>query len=191
MEDYPDVLRIIDLKANATLEDLHLAILQSVGFDTSQLASIYLCDEHWAKKAEYTLIEMNPEESELTPVMRDVKLEEIITKKGQQLLYEYDFVLMWRFLVEVEDIVETKSTKKYPQFVKSAGEAPLQYETKERYPDEVSEEDAVYIEALQKQNMNLLLNHDEEEEPWDETVEEGFDDLEDFGSEKEFGYDDE
>src|SRR5438128_683235 len=113
MEDYPDVVRVADLKASSTLEDLHLAILESVGFDTSQLASIYLCDEHWAKKMEFTLIAMNPEESE-TPLMQDVKLEEHINHKGQKFLYEYDFVLMWRFLVEVEDIIDSKSTKKYP-----------------------------------------------------------------------------
>src|SRR5689334_11149176 len=89
MEDYPDVVRVVDLKASSTLEDLHLAVLESVGFDTSQLASIYLCDEHWAKKKEYTLIEMNPEGSELTPVMRDIKLEDVVKQKGQKLLYEY------------------------------------------------------------------------------------------------------
>jgi hypothetical protein len=82
-------------------------------------------------------------------------------------MYEYDFVLMWRFLIEVEDILEKEEELIYPLMVESIGEAPDQYETQERYPIPVTDDDNDLIDVMRRHNEDVLLNGDEEEEEWD------------------------
>jgi hypothetical protein len=182
-EDFPEVIREIECHAGQTFEDLHLAILESVGFDSSQLASFYICNENWEKKIEITLIDMETDDSDMTPVMREVELQDYLLQKGQKLIYEYDFVLMWRFLIEVEDVKEAdKSIDGYPKFIESIGEAPAQYETTEKYPEEITDEDTMLIRELELKNLDLFHGDEEDEN------EEGEDH---FGSEwEDHGHDD-
>lgn len=143
------VYRIIDIPSGEFFHSLHLAILTAFNFDYSQLASFYLSNKNWKKGKEITLMDMG-DEHEL-PTMDNVKLEDLISKKGQRLVYVYDFVLMWTFILELTRIHNREEGKKYPLLVEEKGEAPRQYGEIDRYPDEFSDEDQRLINELRRE----------------------------------------
>ena len=53
-----DVFRDIEIMANNTLEDLHNTILQSFGFDGTELASFYISNENWEQGEEISQFDM-------------------------------------------------------------------------------------------------------------------------------------
>ena len=188
MEDYQEVVRVIEVPDGKTFEDLHHAILDSVDFDSTQLASFYVCNDNWEKKVEITLIDMEADEGDMTPVMRDTQLGTYINEQGQKLVYEYDFVLMWKFFLEVESIAEfTGIPDEYPQLVLSEGDAPGQYDAMDRYPSEITDEDAKFIRELETKNTSLFRHADEEFDS--EADELGEDDelgFDEFGDDDDF-----
>lgn len=169
MEDYPEVMRTLELRDDQTFEDLHHAILKSVNFDNTQLASFYVCNDEWEKKVEITLIDMSMDEGDMVPVMSETPLQKYIEHVGEKLVFEYDFAMMWRFMIEVEAMhKDAKKGAAYPLLVYSEGDAPGQYESADRFPTDITEEDAMYMEELKMRNQDLLLNEeDETEEAWD------------------------
>lgn len=181
MERYPDVKRTIEMRSDQTFETLHHAILRSVGYDTTQLASFYVCNDEWQKKVEITLIDMAADEGDMVPVMSDTPLGAYIEEKGQKVVYEYDFVMMHRFFIEVEKIEEDAKTQKaYPAIIASEGEAPPQYD-EELASEDLTDEDEAIISDLRRKNEDLLLNADDEEDSWDKEPD-IFDDFDDFDS---------
>lgn len=191
MEDYPDVHRTLAMREDQTFEDLHNAVLSAVNFDNSQLASFYVCNEEWERKIEISLIDMDPDEADMIPIMSETKLQDYLVSKGQKLIYEYDFVLMWRFLLELEDIRAPKpDEKEFPVVLYSEGTPPDQYETTDRYPGELTDEDASYINELQRRNSDIFHAGDEEEN-WKEGEDEydPFNDFDEFGREDYYGDD--
>lgn len=188
LENNEDLVRVLDLPEDHTFEDLYNAVLQSVGFDNTQLGSIYVCNDNWEKKVEITLIDMDADEGDLIPIMHDTALDDYIHAVGQKLVFEYDFVLMWRFFIQVQEILEGDKKTKYPRIVESIGEAPDQYEAGDKFATEITDDDDELIKELQKKNKDFF-HHGEEDEFGED--EEGFDEDEfsDFGHE-EYGYDD-
>jgi hypothetical protein len=171
MEDFPDVERVIEIRGSQTFEDLHNAILSSVSFDNSQLSSFYLCDDDWNRKMEITLIDMSSDESDITPIMNETQIADYVHHIGDKLRYVYDFVLMWSFMLEVTDISTAAANgRKFPLVVESNGEAPKQYETVEKYPAQITEDDDIYINELKLKNQDIFHPdaelEEEEEEDW-------------------------
>jgi hypothetical protein len=187
LENNDELVRVLDLPEDRTFEDLYNAVLQSVGFDNSQLGSIYVCNDAWEKKVEITLIDMDADEGDLIPIMHDTALDEYIHGKGQKLVFEYDFVMMWRFMIEVQDILEGDKKTKYPRIVESVGDAPDQYESNDIFPSEVTDEDDELIKQLQKKNKDFFHHGEEEDDEFGD--DEDVYDEDDFGHE-EYGYDD-
>ena len=186
LEENPEVIRVIDIPEDECFEDLHHSILQSVNFDSTQLASFFICNDTWEKKVEITLIEMDVYEDNISPVMGTTSLSEYIAANGQKIIYEYDFVLMWRFLLEVEDIYEAQiNDEDYPCLVDSIGEAPAQYEAKGYLLDDLTDEDTRIIHELEIKNMDLF-HHDERDEDFDDDG--GEDDLFDEDEFRDKGY---
>ncbi len=184
------VKRVIEIPAESTFEDLHFAILSAVDFDTSQLASFYLCDNDWERKLEITLIDMESEDSDFTPVMRDTELADYITEKGLKLIYEYDFALMWRFLIEVEDIFDSNNDASgYPILALSEGDSPEQYGRVENFIEGISDEDDIIINHLEKKNHEFFTG---DEVDMDDEFGDMYDadDLDGFGEENHGRYND-
>lgn len=178
VEDDPQMLRVLDIPADANFQDLHYAVLAAVDFDTTQLSSFFICNENWEKKVELTLINMNTDEGDLIPIMKEIRLKDYEHEPGQKLIFEYDFVLMWRFFLEVVKVYDSKEpASSFPVIVESVGEAPKQYDTIEKYPEEMSEEESALIHELELKNMNLFHINDEEDEMWDQDEIDGLDDL--------------
>ena len=182
IEEDPEMLRVLDITADANFQDLHYAILSAIDFDTTQLSSFFICNNNWEKKVELTLINMGAEDAELVPIMQDIKLKDYEHEVGQKLIFEYDFVLMWRFFLEVVKVYESdKPAESFPAVVKSVGEAPQQYDTLDKYPEEVTDEDNQLIHELELKNLDFFHHEDndddfEDDDLWETDDLEGLDD---------------
>ena len=163
MNDHPDMERVIEILSEQTFEELHKAILDSVDFDDSQLASFYLCDEDWNEELEITLIDMSDEvQHTFSPTMGKTKLEEYWKEEDAKLKYVYDFVAMWNFNAELIEIKEKAGKKTlYPRNIEKNGDAPSQYEG-HFLPTDITADDLLLLEELKDKN-HKIINHKEDE----------------------------
>ena len=134
-----DVFRDIEIAADATLEDLHQAIVEGFSLDGREMASFYLSDEEWNQGEEITLFDLS-EGDKKTKVMADYRIEELLTGTHQRLLYAYDFMNIRTFYVEVLAIHPEENGIQYPRVTLSYGSTP-QYEDSDM--EEIDDPDAL------------------------------------------------
>jgi Plasmid pRiA4b ORF-3-like protein len=100
LDNEDDVFRDIAILADDTLEDLHNAIFNSFGFDGMEIGSFYTCDDTWNQEDEISLFDSGDVLGEMK-IMSDYKLLDILDKENTKIIYVYDFINMWTFLVEL------------------------------------------------------------------------------------------
>lgn len=175
-EDYDDVFREIEIKSNQTFEDLHTAILSAVGFDNKHTASFYISDDFWHKGQEITLSisekelqeeeDRRPKKKKLPKlIMKEAKLLNYMEDPHQKFIYIYDPHVQWSFFIELTKILIDDAKVNYPRCVKSTGEAPKQYKTKDTIA--LSNEDAALADELEPSDEEVLsesLEFDETED---------------------------
>lgn len=139
-EEDDEVVRIIEIRSNQTVEDFHAAILQSIGFDTRHNAMLYISDDYWKKHDKYLLL---PEKGMGDgPLFGTTRLSTIINDPHQKLLYIYDLTEQWTFLVELIGIsMQEDSKKTYPFLARQEGKAPKQYKVVKKPGSEITEEE--------------------------------------------------
>ena len=138
LESKEDVVREIEINSNIVLSDLHYFIIEVFGLDNKELASFYTVDN------ELELIEEIPLFSfeDNTPSMENIILNSLLIEKMDKLLYVFDYMKMWRFLVELIDIEKDFIEKKCTfQIGKIPNEAPEIIFSKEKENDFYSEEE--------------------------------------------------
>ena len=118
-----DIFRDIAILEDDTLEDLHNAIFNSFGFDGMEVASFYTCDETWNQEDEISLFDTGDVLGE-QKIMSDYTLSEILDKENTKIIYVYDFINMWTFLVELAAIEDQVIGNTYPETIFSHGEIP-------------------------------------------------------------------
>ncbi len=123
-DENDDFVREILIDSEATFYDLHEAIMDSVNFDKSQLASFFVSDEEWEKGQEITLMPMDDSTDEAL-IMEDVRLNEIVGKKKDRLYYQFDFLNDRGFFIELLQLDETKQLAK-AKIARAAGDPPSQ-----------------------------------------------------------------
>lgn len=163
-----DIFRDIAILSDNTLEDLHNAIFNSFGFDGMEVASFYTCDETWNQEDEISLFDTGDIPGE-QKIMGDYKLSAILGKQNTKIIYVYDFINMWTFLVELASIEEVVVGNPYPETIFSHGEMP----------DEAMEKN---FEADMHDDIYGEFEDDIDEEDLD--MFEGDDSFEDFGFEE-------
>jgi hypothetical protein len=137
-EDQDDFLRDIEIKPSQTYKDLHDCLVKTIGLSGKELASFFVCNHHWRKQREITLINMmdreerpaeidiieeGEEDQKILPtlVMEDVKIKDLIEDPHQRFLYEYDFLNPKTFFLELIKISDIDEKKIYPVVVKEQG----------------------------------------------------------------------
>ena len=130
LDTHEDVFRDIEIEASATLEDFHNAITQSFGFDGQEMASFYTTNELWEEDEEISLFDVSDEPGGVR-IMGETYLEDIVDEENTRLLYVYDFLNMWTFMVELADIGEVETGRIYPNLMYSHGEIPEEAPEKE------------------------------------------------------------
>lgn len=126
-----DVIRDIEIHESENLETLHLEIANAFGFNGQEMASFYRTDTEWNQGEEIPLFDMGDGLS-----MQACNLKDTLIKKGEKLIYVYDFMAMWTFFVEVSEVNKTLA-KETPKVVFAFGDAPEEAPEKEFVADKL------------------------------------------------------
>ena len=143
-----DVFREIRINTDNTLEDLHKVIVSSFGLKPEEMAAFYLTNEEWEQGEEIPLIAMEPSSRE----MQNISVNDIF-QNTEKLLYVNDFLILWRFMIEVEEIVELKEVEE-AEVVLSFGNMPEEAPMVQFISDEdnLTEEEDIFGDALDEFN---------------------------------------
>lgn len=135
-----DVFRDIEIKASSTLEDLHNAITQAFGFEGQEMASFYQSNEFWEEGQEICLFDLGDEPGQVR-IMRETFIDEVVSREETKLIYVYDFLSMWTFMVELADIVELEDGIMYPNLMFAHGQIPAEAPEKEFTSEKLNPDD--------------------------------------------------
>jgi hypothetical protein len=151
-----DIFRDIAILATDTLEDLHNAIFNSFGFDGLDVGSFYTCDDTWNQEYEIPLFDVGeiPGESK---IMSDYVLTDILDAENTKIIYVYDFINMWTFLVELAAIEEPEAGSFYPETIFSHGEIPAEAQEKSFEEDDLDDYNE-FEDDLDEDDMDLFDN---------------------------------
>ena len=120
-----DIFRDIEIRKTDSLEDLHNVITQSFGFDGSEMASFYLSDDNWNQGEEISLFDMSEGGSDIQ-LMNEKSIDKTVSESSTKLIYVYDFLNMWTFLVELAEVVQEAEGTDYPNLMYVHGQVPNQ-----------------------------------------------------------------
>ncbi|WP_291871402.1 hypothetical protein [Maribacter sp.] len=118
-----DIFRDLEIESHVSLEDFHNAITQAFGFLGNEMASFYTCDEEWNQEEEIALFDLSESGSDVR-LMNETFVEDILSTNTTKLIYVYDFLSMWTFLIELADTVDKEDGRAYPNILFSFGELP-------------------------------------------------------------------
>ena len=118
-----DVLRDLEIRETDTMEDLHNAIAQSFGFDGLEMASFYISDDNWNQGEEISMFDVG-EGDEQVRLMSETIINDVVFEMQTKLIYVYDFLSMWTFLVELAEIVDENLSTDYPNLMFVHGQLP-------------------------------------------------------------------
>ncbi|MFO7720418.1 MAG: hypothetical protein R6W85_08255 [Gillisia sp.] len=125
-----DVFRDIEIEEEATLEDFHNAIINAFGFDGNEMASFYLSDGDWNQGEEISQFDLS-DGGEAIRLMNETTLDSVVSESETKLIYVYDFLSMWTFLIELAEIAEPEAGRDYPNLMFVHGQIPLEAPDKE------------------------------------------------------------
>lgn len=171
-EEHDEVSRDIEIKATQTFEDLHNAILQSIGFESKEMASFYMSDDYWKKGKEITLADKSDGEGKIA-MMKNSRLKDFIADPHQKIYYVYDFITMWTFHIELIKIfVNEDAGANYARCVRTVGDAPKQFGATPAIvpvPEDFVEEE-VYVEEPESESEEVSDVDDEKIKPDEFTI---------------------
>lgn len=124
-DEVDDFRRDIRISASATFLQLHDAILDAVGYESSQITSFTICDEEWEPTHEVAMIDECRSMEEDVYLMGSTSLDELLTEERQKLLYFFDVVGNRSFFIELREITLGAEIDK-PEVVRSKGNPPKQ-----------------------------------------------------------------
>lgn len=132
-----DVFRDLVISKNTNLEDLHFFIAKSFGFNGQEMASFYKSNDQWEQGEEYPLFDMAEDATNFS--MSNYSIENLLKKKGDKLIYVYDFFSLWTFYIELKEIINT-TEKDINKVVLSFGFPPENAPQKEFVADDTFED---------------------------------------------------
>lgn len=145
-ESKEDIFRDIEIRKTDTLEDLFNVLTQSFGFDGSEMASFYVSNDEWHQGQEIALFDMG--ENDDIRLMNETIIEDVVDENQTKLIFVYDFLNMWTFLVELGEIVEEAQGTDYPNLMFVCGQVPSEAPEKQFEADQ----------SLEDQDGNYKLN---------------------------------
>jgi len=134
LDTQEDVFRDIEIEASNTLEDLHNTITQAFGFGGQEMASFYISNDQWEQGEEIALFDIGETPGSMR-IMAETTLENTVHKNQTKLIYVYDFLSMWTFLIELAEITEYEEGRSYPNLMFAHGQIPEEAPDKEFVSD--------------------------------------------------------
>ena len=116
-----DIFRDIEINKEDSLVEFHKSIITSFGFSNNEIASFYLSDNQWNQGEEILLFSFEDQDNK---VMSDILISDVINNQNNKLIYVYDFLNMWTFLIELVEVAEGIKGINYPNIIFSKGENP-------------------------------------------------------------------
>jgi len=150
-----DIFRDIAILEDDTLEDLHNAIVNAFDFDGLEIASFYTCDNQWNQDEEISLFDTGDVPGE-QKIMSDYPLSEILNKENTKIIYVYDFLNMWTFLVELAAIEDIVAGETYPSTLFSHGIMPLNAPDKEFEADMNDDIYGEFEDDFDEEDLDML-----------------------------------
>lgn len=120
-DENENFIRDIEIQATQTFSDFHDTISDCVRLNGNELASFHICDQKWQKLEEITLLDMGDDLKEenkaenVVSIMKDAIIRDHISEPNQRLLYEYDFLNMKTFFIELLSVFKQKEEANYPR----------------------------------------------------------------------------
>lgn len=124
-----DFIREIDIPDEKNFYDLHRGIQAACNYDNSQMTSFFMSNENWEKLQEISMLPMEENEEKKPLIMKDTLLKNNFSKKGERLLYLFDFFsvrMMFIELVKIRKMTAEEAKLNYPRIIKSEGKPPQQ-----------------------------------------------------------------
>ncbi len=120
-----NVRRVIAVRDDLTLVDLHYALQSAFGWDDDHLYAFWLCDQFWTSATEHFT---RPCGEPVDPAERSaaIRLDSLGLAEGQQITYVFDFGDEWRVRLRVEE-VSAHDGRPSPRLLEAVGTAPPQY----------------------------------------------------------------
>ena len=147
-----DVIRDILIDSSNNLEELHKIITNAFGFNGQEMASFYTSDTDWNQGEEIPLFDMSDAGESIS--MQSCILKDTLQKKGDKLIYVYDFMSMWTFYIELLDNnIEESITD--PKVVFAFGDAP------EKAPEKAFEAEINLDDEEEFDNLDIFDNIDD------------------------------
>ncbi|MCF8225209.1 MAG: plasmid pRiA4b ORF-3 family protein [Bacteroidales bacterium] len=125
-DEIKDFAREILVDSSNSFLDFHRMLQEDLNYDPSQLASFFITNASWEKELQITLIDMMDEESEKVITMEDALIGDYLKKKGQRLLYVYDFFSERFFFLELTEVISNIESTALPKIIFTHGEPPPQ-----------------------------------------------------------------
>lgn len=150
-----DVFRDIAILADDTLEDLHNAIVNAFDFDGLELASFYTCDNQWNQDQEIPLFDTGDVPGEVK-TMSDYPLTSILDENHTKIIYVYDFMNMWTFLVELAAIEDIEAGETYPNTLFSHGLMPAEAGSKNFEADMTDDIYGEFEDDLDEEDLDMF-----------------------------------
>ena len=150
LESNENIVREIEISSTDTLYQLHEIITKSCDLDNKELASFYVTNDNLDLLREITLVSFEENNQDL---MINTLIIDVLEEKQDKLIYVYDYLKMWRFLIELKEISSLEINQS--KCIYSLGEIPKQA------PDIIFEEKEVDIYDDLSDNYNEYQEYDE------------------------------
>jgi hypothetical protein len=123
---FRNVRRVIAVRDDLTLADLHYALQSAFGWDDDHLYAFWLCDQFWTSATEHFTHPCGDEPADPAERSAAIRLESLALAEGQQLTYVFDFGDEWRVRLRVDEIASDDGHPS-PRLLEAVGAAPPQY----------------------------------------------------------------
>ena len=140
LESKEDVIRDIEINSDCLLSELHYYLIECFDLNKNELASFYTTNDELEIIDEIPLVSFE----DRSPNMENTKLEIVLDEHNNNLIYVYDYMKMWRFLIELKskdvDFNIKKCVSKIGKMPKEAPEINFYKENKNKDEDGIEEE---------------------------------------------------
>lgn len=135
-----EVFRDILMDSSSSFQDFFNTIVNAFEFNGDQLASFYLSNEDWDKGEEISLMDMSFGNEAPSKTMQETLLEDCMYDSRQKIILVYDFLKMWIFLIELQEVIQ-KVDHELPFCSLAIGNAPNEDDKEVQLDNEFSGDD--------------------------------------------------
>lgn len=125
-DESKEFARELLIDSDQTYLDFHHCLQENLSYDPAQLSSFFITNALWEKQLQITLIDMMDDEGGNCITMDQRKIGQDLDKKGDRMLYVYDFFSERSFFIELTDMMDIDESKALPKVIFAHGDPPPQ-----------------------------------------------------------------